>query len=193
MSAVFAIFYYLLLQIKSNKHEEVLCVCVIILGLVLGISVNPIRVGLDTLTESEYGKAVEEINEEDEGIWIAQNISGNFLIAFGAKTINSTNTYPNLELWKKFDVDDKNEDIYNRFAHIEINLSNDKENKFELMSNDVFQFNTNIDTLYEIGVKYIFNAQSSKNTEELQGEKCKIEEIYSKQDVKIYKLVDINN
>lgn len=40
----------------------------------------------------------------------------------GASVINSTNTYPDLEKWSKIDEEGKYEDVYNRYAHINVEI-----------------------------------------------------------------------
>ena len=65
---------------------------------------------------------ISKIHESDEqALWIVEGMELPFLnapIMVGAPTINSTNTYPDLERWRILDKSGKYEKNYNRYAHI---------------------------------------------------------------------------
>ena len=84
----------------------------------------------------------------------------NFSIIAGAPTINSVNTYPNLERWKVLDPELKYKDIYNRYAHINVNILNNNNfniDKFQFLYPDSFQINVTLDDLKKINTKYILS------------------------------------
>lgn len=75
----------------------------------------------------------------------------------GAPTINSTNVYPYLERWQTLEVNDETLEIYNRYAHITINLQNIDETDFVLESPDAFDVNLNVSDLYKLNASYILS------------------------------------
>lgn len=119
-----------------------------------GMTVNPIVKGIGAIYNKTLSKAIIEIeaNDPDE-LWIAEGdgVKGNYIYANGAKTLNGTHFYPALKTWES--ISDDNE-IYNRYAHIKINLIEGNTN-FNLDSLDVFSINLNIDELKKLNVKYI--------------------------------------
>ena len=110
----------------------------------MGGTVNPINKGLDVLTEKPFAKEVQKlVNDNPNNRWISVNSHfavPNYLVANGATTINSVNYYPNLKLWNKLDAGKVYENIYNRYAHITITLTNEATT-FELTENDKFNIN----------------------------------------------------
>lgn len=139
-----------------------------------GILVNPVQQGISELTESEAYQAVSAITAKDsEGLWIVE-YGGypmtNLPITAGAPTINSTNVYPAIERWYLLDEDASDEEIYNRYAHITINLTHD-ETRFEPPETpDVFTLSLNPSDLQKLNVKYImsFRDLSEFNSPDVQ-------------------------
>ena len=81
----------------------------------------------------------------------------------GAPTINSTNAYPNLELWQSLDPVGQYNEIYNRYAHILVELTNSEEVVFELLQPDVFKVILPITKLPELGVLYVISIRDLSN------------------------------
>ena len=98
--------------------------------------------GFSGIYEKPLSKELQKYREKDEeALWvnIGAFTNANYLGANGLKVINSTNLYPNLKLWHRIDEDREYEDIYNRYAHIEMNLTNN-ETTFELVQPDSFEY-----------------------------------------------------
>lgn len=183
--------FYFILRYKS-KYAKYLFTCgITFVMLMTGATVNPIRSGIDVIYDSEIIKEIQKINEKEQGKWIVEGLGfpyGNYLLMAGASTINSTNTYPDLEKWHKLDTDVKYEDIYNRYAHISINLKGIEEqyeNKFELIQADVFVVNIIPQDLKELDIKYIFTVN---DIEKYQTDSIRFELIYTFEEYKIYKV-----
>lgn len=128
-----------------------------------GFTVNPICSGTDMITDSKLYQSIKEINETDPGIWLVDSIefpAPNYLAMAGAPTINATNIYPNLELWKSLDKENKYEYVYNRYAHVYIRIVPDESyitDKFVVAGiGDKFELYITPDELKEMNVKYIF-------------------------------------
>lgn len=158
---LFEVFLVIFMSINNNK-KKVMAISGIVIILVSGFFVNPIRTGAGEVTYNEFLNRVKEISENDDGLWIVEGMglpSNNALILAGARTINSTNVYPALERWNSIDVDKKYENVYNRYAHIRIDISDRKETSFVLSSNDAFDIQLSVDDINKLGVKYILTTR----------------------------------
>ncbi len=76
-------------------------------------------------------------------------------IMFGAPTINSVNVYPDLERWGKLSSAAADKKIYNRYAHIVVNLTDRENTAFSLKFADFMQIKLNLHDLKILQVKYI--------------------------------------
>lgn len=81
------------------------------------------------------------------------------LLANGLKTINGVNFYPDLKKWKLIDSKEEYKDIYNRYYHTEVRLT-DKKTNFELKQADMFILNLNILDIKKWPVKTIVSGKS---------------------------------
>ncbi|MEI0530817.1 hypothetical protein R4I97_04585 [Brachyspira pilosicoli] len=128
--------------------------------IISSIYINPIRKGLDVIYDSNLYKSIKEISSKDNGLWVSTVGIGvnNIPIIAGAPTINSVNTYPNLKRWKILDPELKYKDIYNRYAHISLNIVDDNsEPQFNLIQADLFELNITLNDLKKINTKYILS------------------------------------
>ena len=105
---------------------------------------------------------------------------------FGAPTINSVNVYPVLERWKKLDENGENFKIYNRYAHIKIDLQNDLPTNFLFTQSDIFALNLNPADLPKLEVEYIFSRKG--DLENFSTPQVKIQKIYEDAGSFIYKV-----
>ena len=149
------------LQYRNNKLKNVFLISSSLFVILSSIYINPIQKGLDVIYASDLYKSIKEISSEDNGLWVSTiGYLCNFPIIAGAPTINSVNTYPNIKLWKVLDPELKYKDIYNRYAHINVNILNNNGsniNKFYLIQNDMFDINLTLDDLKKINTKYILS------------------------------------
>lgn len=125
------------------------------------------------------------VDEDPNANWITQSISINYLTVFGAKTVNSINLYPDLDKWHQLDVDNKSEEIYNRHAHVVVDLVNDNNTSFELISANIMLVKLNVNDLSKLNVSYI---ASPNNLEELNNDNVTFSRIYDAGNCKIYKI-----
>ncbi|HEY5524117.1 MAG TPA: hypothetical protein VIK26_02150, partial [Clostridium sp.] len=133
---------------------------VVVFMLITGFFVNPVCVGLGPIYEKEVSKAITRINEADSGKWAAVDslVGGEFLNANGVKVFNSAHHYPDLNMWSSLDAKDEYENTYNRFAHIIVEITENK-NSFELVQADVFKVYININELDKTGIKYFMSGK----------------------------------
>lgn len=182
---VYAIAYSLIFQAHNDKGKIALLIGVLCILFTAGALVNPIDYGTDVLYENDFIKEVQVIvNQDPDANWIVQDINIDYLTIVGAKTINSVNTYPDLNKWHILDPNGENEEIYNRYAHISVNLNNNTTT-FNLVSSDSFLIDLNINDLEKLNVSYI---ATKNNLEEFNNTNAIFEKIYDNQDYKIFKV-----
>lgn len=127
-----------------------------------GAFVNPVCVGVETTTNLQPLLSAQHVNEKDPGkLWAVMDDSYPWteaLLIKGIKTINSTNVYPDLDRWKLIDEDAKYEDVYNRYAHVNMYLVEDDYDgdKFELPFLDQIKINVKYEDLKSLDISYIF-------------------------------------
>lgn len=184
-----ALLFYSINSKAKNAYMFVLfSICV---SLFAGFSVNPIQQGIDVIYENELTKDIYQvtIDDDDEGLWLVEGVSYpmiNLPVMVGASTINSTNVYPNLERWKKLDPTGQYEEIYNRYAHISVDIQTDSPTNFQLIQADVFKVNLNVNDLKTLGVEYIL---SPNDLEQHNDENQTFNLIEQDGDYKIYQVV----
>lgn len=172
-AAILTMAYFLSLNSIDRRYTKLFLGFIVIWTLVGGIFVNPITKGTGIITDTKLAKAVqEEIKKIPDSIWITENMDmvvSNYLVANGAKTLNSTNFYPNEEFWKEIldDEFEKNKEIWNRYAHIRIKLTTEKTNIY-LDGEDKIVVNLNYGKLADLGIKYIVSYNEEKQIENNQ-------------------------
>jgi hypothetical protein len=87
-------------------------------------------------------------------------VNGNYLIACGAPALNSTNFIPNKDLWKILDPNNENEMIWNRYAHLNVSLSDEAETTISLEQEDVVSIALSINDFRKLGVNYILSSST---------------------------------
>ena len=79
---------------------------------------------------------------------------------------------------------EENELIYNRYAHIQLQI-NKNENSIELIGQDNISLKITLEKLKELNIKYIL---TRRNLKEFETEEIKLNEIYSEMGMIIYRL-----
>lgn len=156
---IFSILDYLYLTNDKKIKQNILIACMSGICFINIIYVNPFTIGTDMIYKKPLVNEINKIvNKDKNSRWIALDsfITPNYLMMNGAKTINSTNLYPNLKLWSKIDKKGKYENIYNRYAHIIIELTNE-ETSFELIQPDLIKINLNYADINILDINYIYS------------------------------------
>ncbi len=125
-----------------------------------GGRVNPVCVGISPITNHPISSFVEnKIKTQPDCLWLVIGnftfFHSNFLLANGARVINATHFYPDLELWRNLDLDESGYKIYNRYAHFDFLLTKGKE-KIRLKTADSVEVSIKPETLKKLNIKYIF-------------------------------------
>ena len=157
------IFAGMILLLSYNKKEKIINIAIVYLLIVFlfcGGLVNPIQKGIKFILDCPVVEDIAAIAKADKGKWIVEgsDLGGsNIPLLGGAATINSTNVYPDIERWKKLDSNGENEEIYNRYAHILIELVDSETTSFELLTPDMFRVKLNFNDLEKLDVSYILS------------------------------------
>lgn len=152
--AVLLILGYLML----SGHQKTFLIGMIALVLVSGATVNPIARGVSALFDHPLEQKIKEIASEDkDAYWLSVNniILQQVGIANGAKMLNAVNFYPDFEKWKLVDEDGEYKDIYNRYAHISVALT-DKDTEYAVGATpDLITIKLNCKDVLKWPVKYL--------------------------------------
>ncbi|MGN0346691.1 MAG: hypothetical protein ACI4DU_05330, partial [Lachnospiraceae bacterium] len=120
-------FAYGIFQQKKVLLTKFCIIMLIVISFVTGLSVRPLMKGFDAIWSKPVADEIKEIvREEEDATWIAlgNNIAPQgFLLSCGARCKNSTNFYPNLSMWYALDPEKECENIYNRYCHVGIKLT----------------------------------------------------------------------
>jgi hypothetical protein len=161
-----ALSFYVLLGGGKSFAQKFFLAITLGIAFVSGMFVNPVVSGLDVIFKQPLIQAIAEITESSDKLWIVDSEQGgypliNVPIMAGAPTINSTNVYPNLERWHLLDPDGSEERIYNRYAHITVNLVRASENsQFILDSADLITIRLSTADLEKLAVGYVLSTRN---------------------------------
>lgn len=160
---------YAFRQEKRVFTAAAACSLAVFSALASGIAVNPLQQGFGDLYETDLAKEMRSLTEaEPEAKWLVANgisfPAMNYPLMMGARTINCTNTYPNLTLWKAFDPDGRYRSVYNRYAYIYTDIVPEaeasKDEKFSLQGAvDNFHVKLSPEELKAIGVSYVLSKE----------------------------------
>ena len=103
---------------------------------------------------------MQQIKTEDpEAIWVVNDggwYLNDYAVASGIRTLNSTNIYPNIEMYEKI-LEDKAEEkrkIYNRYSHVMFEITNE-ESDIKLIHADNVSIKLNYNDLEKLNIQYI--------------------------------------
>lgn len=155
-------------SLEIGNHPELIKtfgVCIAFVVLIGGVFVNPIQQGAKEVLNNQMTQTVAPVVEKDpDGRWIVEgSLRANAILPAGARTINCTNIYPNMELWHKIDENGEYEDVYNRYAHVRVVIT-PEDTAFQLTYPDSFALYINPNDLEAIQTDYIL---TDRNLEEL--------------------------
>lgn len=154
------IFTILISFILSNFRFKkiILGLSLILVTLISGLTVNPVNKGLSSIYDKQLSHDIENILKEDsDSLWITTDSPiyySNYILANGAKVLNSVNYFPNYNLWNIIDIDRKYENEWNRYAHVNVNLSTEETNVI-LNQSDLITILLNKYDLCKLKVDYL--------------------------------------
>lgn len=161
------VFVFLELLILVNRQRLLTAALVCTLGF-SSLCVNPLIVGADSMTDSEFVEAVREIDGNERGEWLITGtmVQQNVMAANGLHVVNATQYEPNLEYWSRFDKKGKYESVYNRYAHVTAELQEGKTT-FEIVSPDVIKICLSYGDLEKSDIDYVVSGQREIQLEAL--------------------------
>ena len=155
----------ILAYLMLRNHKKLFFAGMCILIAVAGLTVNPIARGIRPLTSHPLEQEIHKIAKEDpEAYWLA--IDNEYLasigIANGARALNAINFYPDFEKWNRVDPEGKDNFTYNRYAHINISLT-DKDTVIRPGAwDDAIKVDLNCKDLDKWEVKYLIASKDLK-------------------------------
>ena len=94
-------------------------------------------------------------------------VNPDYLIACGARTYNSTNYIPNLKFWEKLDEKGEQDEVYNRYAHVYISLT-DQATTMNLENIDYIHLDLNYEDLKKLNIDYILSTSELESSHEME-------------------------
>lgn len=161
---------YCLLCDHSRNVNNIWAVFMISVCLISGALVNPVRRGVDDINMISEVQMIRNIVEKDpEAVWIVEGDTfpiPNLPLIAGARTINCTNIYPDLERWRKVDPEGRYEICYNRYvASLQV-IRQDKKSdnqKFVLHNPLAYTVYLSDEEIRSLGTKYILTNKDYSN------------------------------
>lgn len=181
--AIFGIF-----NLNQEKIRNACMYVLIFIGLLTGIAVNPVIRTTDVIYKKPICAKFAEIREQDpDALWLGDDTGiylNNYMVANGLRTIDSTNVYPNLELFELLlgENAEAQRKVYNRYEHMNINIT-DEETHITLPAADNMLILLNYHDIEKLGIDYIV----VKNDINQRGYDMEFEEIYQEDGLFIFK------
>ncbi len=139
------------------EKKNLFAFCLLPLILLSGFTVNPLVKGLGVIENKRLSQEITSlVDQNPNAYWLSEGILYNYPQMFGAHTLNSVRFYPDVKLMKKLDPKSENEESWNRYAHMQIFLTNDKS-KMEAPVPDVLNLLLNKNQLDNLHVQYILS------------------------------------
>lgn len=127
-----------------------------LLTIVSGVIVNPINFGTAVMEDTPLAQEIRRLDSQEQGRWIVLDnlVLPKYVYAQGVDCLNWLSWPPRFDLFRPLDEDGEFYDIYNRYAHIVLSLS-EQDTTFQLNYSDNFSLSLNINDLAIWDVKYI--------------------------------------
>ena len=155
------------------------------------ILINPISRGTTDIYNHPSAKKIQDIVKKDKNAyWLGYNsiVSQNYIMLNGGKSINAVNFYPDKKKWKILDPKGKYDEIYNRYAHLQVIFTKNENDKIKLenLTPDLIKMELNLQDLINLNVKYILSSEELDR----ENDNYKLKKIYKDMDCYIYELVN---
>lgn len=181
--AIFGIF-----NMDKEKIRNATVYVLMFIALVTGIAVNPVIRTTDVIYKKPICTKFAEIREQEpDALWLGDDTGiylNNYMVANGLRTIDSTNVYPNLELFELLlgENAEAQKQSYNRYEHMNINITDDQTH-IELPAADNMLIILNYHDLEKLDIDYIV----VKNDINERGYDMDFEQIYEEDGLYIFK------
>ena len=154
-SVIFLMTYSLL-----TLNKKLSSLVLVSLTISTGMFITPLNIGTNAIFNTDTAREIQKYVENDPSkIWIGNSsMDAQYAIANGAKVLNGINYYPNFKMLNTLDETGKYNEVYNRYAHIEVHLSEDEETDFELIQPDMYIINISKSDFDKLGISYYYSA-----------------------------------
>lgn len=187
---LFAAVFYCLLRFSEKKGMMAVgAAC----GVVFFSSmwINPIQQGTEVVTENPlYLEIQKRVEAEPQDAWLVVDAYypvTNLPHMAGAICFNTTQTYPDFERWRLLDTYGIQEDIYNRYCHIEAHLGTEAALKLEAL--DKISVTLDKASIEEMNIKYILSSDAALG-EKAEDLDMKLQQVYGYGGMSIYEVAD---
>lgn len=171
------------------NYKKLFTYLMIAIMIFAGATVNPLEIGIDAITNHPIYEYVRSVVDKDpDAVWASIDCDfqlSNYLLACGAKTLDSTNFYKDYEKWELLDPANEFDFQTNRYTNEKMELSNDCTS-VELIADDQILININPEDLKKINVTYILTKENYSKMLNKYGIKSDLE--FEEDGYKIYKL-----
>jgi hypothetical protein len=158
---LFSILNWLLIYFKERKIFQSLFFAGCLFFIASNIFINPLSKGLSPYYENKIYETVLQIENKDPGAgWVVfgHMTAPDFLKAAGINCFNGVQFAPPLEKLHVLDSSLKNDDIYDRYAHIMFSSRKDGKDSIRFSLDSPDRYNIEIDPcsprLKQLGIKY---------------------------------------
>lgn len=186
ISCFLCVCFFGIMTKTSKKFKNGIIIGITTVAFCTGAFVHPIQKGFDAIYSKPLAREIMNItesNQHQKWVFLGRSIiPQQFLIACGAPTINSVNLMPNMDLWSKLDPTKKYNDVYNRYAHVQVEFTFD-ETSFELITTDTFLLHLSYKDIPKTEISYVYSNEEIESNEYVLFEK-----IYEEGDSLIYKI-----
>lgn len=192
---IFLAIIYGVLNMQNEKIKNYTIYGLIAVALITGLNVNPVIRTTDVLYTKPLAVKMQEIKAEDpDAIWVVNDggwYLNDYAVANGIRTLNSTNIYPNMEMYETIlgDKAEEKREIYNRYAHVNFEVTS-QESDVELLYADNVAIKLNYNDLEKLDIEYILS-KVNLNDEGL-GLDREFEELYYDDEIYIFKVTKGN-
>lgn len=172
----------------SDKVRRKIFLLLIGISVFTSIYIRPVMKGLDAIYTRPVAGEIAAIQKEDEKAkWITLGrdpFLSAFCVSCGAPTINSVNIYPNLKLWEKLDSKGEYNDVYNRYARVEVKLT-EKPTTFKAIQQDTIQLSLSYKDIKKTGATYLL---AGEEVEIKSNKYVCFDKMYDQEGIVIYKI-----
>ena len=148
-----------ILLLLTFRRKRLLSLLVVAIMVFAGATVNPLEKGIGAVTNHPVSKSISEISaEEPEATWLCPGCPfpiSNFVLANGARVLDATNFYPDMEKLSILDPLQTYDWETNRYANQTSVLTN-AETSVTLIAADQYQWVLNPESVKALGVTYLF-------------------------------------
>lgn len=172
-----------------KKWKLLFTITLLSIVLISGCFVNPIVQGVSAVYEKKIALKIKEIERCDPNqLWAGERLMYGYLPMLGVHTYNGVAFTPNFNAFKPLDPKSKKQFIYNRYAHINVEVG-DQLPTLKLLQKDAFVARLSPKALKTYGIKYVV---VYKRLENLSSKNIQFKRLYGPDSngAYIYRIID---